>query len=395
MVQASSASPVRVVKVTDKKTYDDFFNYPWKIYKGDPHWVPPLLSQRRDILDKKKNPTWEYMEGDYFVAYRGDEPVGTIAAFVNHHHNEFWKENIGFFGFFETIDDQAVATALLKAAADHIRSLGSYDGMRGPANFTVDAECGLLIDGFTRPVFLYPYNYPYYQGLVENSGLGLAKVMDVWAWYSNPDRIQEGGHLPEKLVRVGEKTKERYGISLRKPDPKNLRKEVALVQHLYNVAWERNWGFYPPTQKEADKLFKDLELFIDVDLVRFASIKGVADEVGFLLALPDFNEALHWAYPQPGVPEIITLLKVLYFWKIKRGIKGQRVMLMGVKPEYRMKGVEAVMNLSFFQEVIEKKKFYDTDSGWVLETNQPMNQLAITYKADKYKTWRFYQMPLK
>ncbi len=388
----SPTGPLTIRKVENAADSKIFFEFPWTIYKGDPNWVPPLLSTRHGVIDKDKNPGWDYMIGDYFVAFRGTTPVGTIAAVVNHHHNEYWNENIGWFGLFEGYDDQEAATALLKTASDHVKALGATDGMRGPANLSMYDECGLLIENFSPPVLLMPYNYPYYERLIDQSGLGFAKVMDLFSWYSNPDLITEGGGLPPKLVRVVEKTKDRLGVTLRKPDPKNLRKEVDLLHHLWDTCWTRNWGFYPLTDREANKLFKDLKDLVDVDLVRFAIVDG--KDVGFLAGFPDLNQALRYAYPRPGVPEIWTLLKLLWFWKVRRKVTGQRVMLLGVEPEYRAKGVEAAMNLSFFQEVIEKRKYYDADSGWVLETNQPMNQLAVTFKAKLYKRFRLYQKPL-
>ena len=164
------SNPVAVRKVENAGDFRAFFEFPWHLYKNDPHWVPPLLSMRRDLLDKEKNPAWaEYMEGDYFAAWRGDQIVGTIVAYINHRHNKFHEEHIGWFGAFEVYDDQEAATALLETAAEWVKSRG-YDAVRGPQTFTTHEECGLLVDGFTRPTLLMPYNYPYYQQLVENAG---------------------------------------------------------------------------------------------------------------------------------------------------------------------------------------------------------------------------------
>src|SRR5258708_6339101 len=339
-----------VRKVENAADYKTFFEFPWTLYKDDPNWVPPLLSTRKSILDKKVNPGWDYMTGDYFLAFRGSEPIGTIAALVNHHHNEYWKENIGWFGLFECYDDQEAATALLKTAADHVKALGATDGMRGPASLSAYDEWGLLIDGFMPPVILMAYNPQYYQRLIEESGLGFAKCMDLYSYYTNPDQIMASGGMTPKLRRVVDKTKERNHITLRKPDPKNLKKEVDLLHHLWDTCWSANWAFYPLTDREADKLFKDLKDFVDVDLVRFGMIDG--KDVGFLLALPDFNQVLRLAYPRPGEPEIFTLLKVLWYWKVRRKITGQRILLLGVEPQYRAKGVEAAMNLSFYEDGI-------------------------------------------
>jgi hypothetical protein len=382
------SGPLTIRKVDTPADFKIFLEFPWTIYKDDPNWVPPLLSMRKLLLDKKKSPSWDYLEGDYYLAFRGDKPVGTISAVVNHIYNKFWEIKVGWFGFFECFDDQEAATALLKAASEHIKSLGPYTGMLGPANFTMNDECGLLIENFSQPVLLMPYNKPYYRKLIEESGLGFAKAMELYSWYSNPDLIQSEGGLPAKLVRVVEKTRERNGIKIRKPDTKKLKQELATIRSIWENAWEKNWGFQPPTDKELDHLFKDLKDYVDPALARIAEIDGKA--VGFLLALPDMNQALKAAYPNPQTPEIITLLKVLWHWKIRPKITGQRILLMGVLPEYRSKGADAAMNLSFFEEGI-RNKYYDTDAGWVLETNQPMNQLSVSFHAKLYKRYMVYE----
>lgn len=387
----SSTSAVTVRKVQNDADFKAFFEFPWTIYKGDPNWVPPLLSIRRGLLDKKKNPSWEYMSGDYFVAWRGDTPVGTIAAFINHRHNDTWNEKVGWFGFFETVNDPAVASALLKAAADYVRAAGDYTAIRGPANFTVNDEFGLLIENFSRPMLLMPYNHPYYQKLIEESGVGYAKVMDLYSWYSNPEQIQVEGALPAKLVRVVDKLKQRSDITIRKPDVKNLKQELKLLQDIYTKAWERNWGNVPPTDHEIDHLFKDLKDYVDADLGRFGMVKG--KEVGFLLALPDMNQVLQRAYPHPGEPEIVTMLKALWHWKLSPKITGQRILLFGVLPEYRGLGVDAAMCLSFFEYAIHGK-YPDTDAGWVLEINQPMNSLITAFHAQLYKRYRVFEKSL-
>jgi GNAT superfamily N-acetyltransferase len=386
-----SSDPVVVRKVENDADFKVFFEFPWTIYKGDPNWVPPLLSIRKKLLDKKRNPSWEYLEGDYFVAWRGKRPVGTITAFINHRHNETWDEKIGWFGLFETHDDREVANALLQTAVDWVKAKGPYTAIRGPAQFTCNDEWGVLIENFSRPVLLYPYNHPYYQRLIEDSGLGYDKIMELYAWYSNPAMIQSEGSLPAKLVRVVEKTKERNGITIRKPDPKRLKEELNLLREIYEVAWEKNWGNVPPTQREIDALFHDLKDYFDPELARFAYVKG--KPAGFFLALPDMNEVLHRAYPRPGEPEIWTLLKALWHWKIRPKIKGQRILLLGVKPEFRRMGVDAAMNLSFAQERLSEK-YWDTDAGWMLETNQAMNQFMASMKGILYKRYRIYQKAL-
>ncbi len=376
-----------------------FFEFPWAVYKNDPNWVPPLLSARRKLLDRKKNPTWEYLEGEYYIAWRGDKPVGIIAAVINSRHNEVWQEKIGWFGFFECFDDQEAATALFKAASEYAIKKGMTT-LRGPANFTLNDECGLLIEGFTRPAILMPYNPPYYQRLIEESGLAFAKVMDLESWYSNPELLagEDRKGLPEKLVRVAEMTKAKRKITVRKSDLGSLKEDLKALREVFIAAWQKNWGAVPPTDHEMDHLFTDLKDYYDPEIARFAEVDGKI--VSFVLGLPDMNEVLLKAYPRPGEPEMITLVKALWFWKIKPaltgkpGIKGQRVLLFGVRPEYQSMGVDAVINLDLFQGFLNTKKYWDTDCGWFLETNQPMLALARTMRAVPYKRYRFFQRPL-
>ncbi len=395
---------VSVRKVEDDQNFKSgdmkvFFEFPWTIYKNDPNWVPPLLSARTKMLSKSKNPSWEYLQGNYYVAWRGTNPVGIIAAFVNKRHNEQWKENIGWFGFFECFDDQEAATALLTAASEDVKARG-VTAICGPANFTLNDECGLLIENFSQPVLLMPYNPPYYQRLIENSGLNFAKVMDLESWYSNPKLLggEDGKGLPKKLMNVVEKTKEKRGITIRKPSLKTLKDDLKLLREIFVTAWARNWGAVPPTDHELDHLFVDLKDYYEPSLVRFAEVNG--EIASFVLGLPDMNQVLIKAYARPGEPELITMIKAAWYWKIKplitrkETITGQRILLFGVKPKYQALGVDAAINLDLFQGLLDHPKYWDTDCGWFLEVNQPMLQLAKTMNAQPYKRYRIYQTAL-
>ena len=178
------AEALSVRKVEGDADLRAFFEFPWRVHRDSPAWVPPMLSMRHELLDKQKNPAWQYMAGDYYVAWRGAQPVGTIAAFINHRHNEFHNERIGWFGAFEVLDDQEAATALLDTAAEHVRRLG-YEALRGPQTFTTHEECGLLIEGFGRPVLLIPWNPPRYQAHVEQAGL--VKYVDLYSFAMSRD----------------------------------------------------------------------------------------------------------------------------------------------------------------------------------------------------------------
>jgi GNAT superfamily N-acetyltransferase len=379
--------PVIVRKVSSKADHEAFLRFPWQLYKADPNWVPPLVSSRRAQLDPNKNPAWQYLEGDYYLAERDGRIVGQIAAFVNHRHNDFADENIAWFGMFEVYDDEEAAQALLNTAYQWAQAQG-YDALRGPQSFTTHEECGLLVDNFSPPVLLMPYNPPYYQRLVENAGF--TKKMDVHSMIYNREFMREVGLLPrlEKLVK---RSVERSGIHVRPIDPKRKQAEFQLFRDLYNEVWAENWGFVPMTDAELDDLIENLGQFFDPNMAFFVEIDGEA--VAFSLALPDFNQALHLAYPNPQTPEIWTLLKVLWHWKLRPKIKGVRMPLMGVKREHRNKGIEMALTYALTMNLLHSRYDY-VDSGWVLETN-PLVGLVSKIGARVYKTHRFYEKPVR
>jgi hypothetical protein len=383
----SAALSIR--KVETRADFETFVRFPWSVYKGDPYWVPPLLSAQRHKLDKTKGAAWEYMEGDYFIAWRGEKPVGTIAAFINHRHNDYWDEHIGFFGCFEVNDDQEAAAALLETAADYVQTRG-YTAIRGPATFSTNAECGILIEGFDDPpVLMYPYNPPYYQRLVENVP-GFQKVMDLYGYYLTLEDVEKTPTL-DQIFRVIQKNGERRRIAVRTVDASRLSEEFTLLKDIYNKAWEKNWGFVPFSPRELDEMVAELGRFFNPRMAFFAEIDG--RPIAFLLGLPDMNQVLRLAYPRPGRPEIVSLLQLLWHWKVRRQISRVRIMLMGIEDGYRKIGVDAAMFVRAYQTGVDMGWHY-ADGGWVLETNEPMNRLAQSMNGRIYKRFRFYERAL-
>jgi len=370
----------------DRKEFTEFFQFPWQHYAADPNWVPPLLSMRRRLLDKARHPAWKYMDGEFFAAWRDARMVGTVAAFINHEHNRYHQENIGFFGVFETVNDREVAAGLLDAASEWVRSQGA-DAIRGPANFTTNEECGLLIKNFDKPMVMMPYNPPYYQELVEAAGF--EKVMDVHCMYMDRALIEAGDTLArlEKLVK---RAARRSGIAVRHFRARHKKAEFKLFRDIYNAVWMENWGFIPMNDEELEALVADLGMLVEPELAFFAEIAG--EPVGFALSIPNFNEALHRAYPRPGVPEWFTLAQVAWHWKVRKGIKGVRMPLMGVKKEHRSKGIELAMFLELMKALLPSRYDY-LDSGWILETN-PLISISLNLGSRIYKTHRFYQKSL-
>ena len=380
---------VTVRKIENAADFKAFFEFPWTIYKNDPNWVPPLLSMRRDQLDKHKNPSWEYMEGDYFGAWRGDKIVGTIAAYINHRNNEYHKEHVGWFGAFEVFDDQEAATALLNTATEWVKAKG-YDAIRGPQTFTTHEDVGVLVDGYTRPVLLMPYNLPYYKTLIE--GAGFAKSMDVFSFHLSRQGAAEHA-TSERLERLTKAVMKRNKITVRQIDSKRLKEEFTLFKEIYNAAWDKNWGFTPMTPKELDGMVNSLGQFFDPRFAFFAEVDGVP--AGFVMGVPDFNQVLKAANPRPGVPEVVSLLRALWHWKIRPIIDTARIPLMGVKEAFRNKGVDAVLYYYVLTALLAAPNIQHSDSGWILEVNENMVSIALSFGSTIYKTHRLYEKNLK
>ena len=275
---------------------------------------------------------------------------------------------------------------LLDAAGEWLAARG-VDAIRGPASFTTNEECGLLVDNFSLPVIMMPYNPPWYAPLVE--GAGFEKVMDVHCIYQDRQTIAASDTL-DRLEKLVSRAAQRSGITVRQMRAKEKKADFERFREIYNAAWEKNWGFIPMNDAELQALIDDLGMLVEPKLAFFAEI---ADEpVGFALTIPNFNEALRKAYPRPGVPEIVTKAQVAWHWKVRKTIRGVRMPLMGVKQEYRNKGVELAMLLAVMKALLPSKYDY-LDSGWILETN-PLIKISLSLGGKVYKTHRFYQKSL-
>jgi len=381
--------PLHIQPARTREERRAFLTLPWRVYQGDPYWVPPFLSERMAFLDPNHNPFFEHATLDLFMAKRGEEVVGTIAAFTNHRHNEFQGEDVGFFGFFETLDDQEAAEALLETAENWSLDHG-HTAIRGPAQFSTNEECGLLVDGFDDPPrILMTYNPRRYVDYIE--GRGYQKAMDLWAYELDKDMFTRGGHFPDKLVRVLEKVRARGKIQIRTLDMRQFDTELVKVKRIYNKSWARNWGFVPMTDAEIDKLGQELRQILDPDLIFIADVDG--ETVGFSLPLPDLNQPLRQAYPRPETSEWWTKLKLLWYWKVRRSVTWLRVFAMGVLPEYRHRGIDAL----FYYETAKAalaKGIRHAEMSWILENNHMMNRGIQMMGGQVYKTYRFYEKAL-
>jgi len=358
--------------------------FPWKVYRGDRYWVPPLLSERKAFTDPKQSPFFEHARVQFFLARRGDEIVGTIAAFSNDLYNEFHEANVGWFGFFEVLEDPQAAAGLLETAQSWARQAG-HTSLLGPAQFSTNDEVGLLVDGFDdAPRILMTYNPRYYRGYIEAAGF--RKAMDLLAYTVDLDRARV-----RQLRRVAAKIQARGRFDLRTLRMGEYDKEVERVKAVYTQSWERNWGFVPMTDAEIGRLGEQLKSMVDPELVAMVEVDGQV--VGLGLTLPDLNEPLRRAYPRPGIPEFVALMKLLWFWKVRRQVKTIRVLLLGVLPEYRASGVDALLYLSTLEAAL-RKGYRKVEGSWVLEDNEMMNRAMLSFGAKVYKAYRVYEKSL-
>lgn len=379
---------VRVERVQTRQDIEDFIRLPFKLYQGDPNWVPFLLSERRKFLDPKHNPFFDHADVALWLARRDGQVVGTISSHIDHLHNQVHDEKIGMFGLFETVNDYAVAEALFSTARDWVRERGMM-ALRGPLSFSQNHECGLLIDGFDGPpVVMMTYNPPYYIEFCER--FGLSKAMDLYAYTG--DLVQFGedpSRFPPKLLRVTEKVKKRLGITIRSVDMKNYAQEIERAEHVYNLAWEKNWGFVPMTDAEIEKTAIDLKQILDSDLAILAEIDG--QPVGVSVAIPDANQVLKHLN---GRLFPLGWLKALWY---ARQITRARLMIMGVVSEYRGRGIESLLMFETLKATV-KNGYQTIEMSWILENNEIMNRITLNigqaYGAHVYRTYRLYQMPI-
>lgn len=300
---------------------------------------------------------------------------GRISAIINHAHNAFWKDKVGFFGFFESKNDQAVATALLEAAKKFLKEQG-LDTMRGPMNFSTNEECGLLVDGFdTPPAVMMTHNPPYYANLFESTGLQKAKDLLAYQMFE--------GELSDRVRSIGRKLEERMEIRFRFFNLKDFKNEVERFKIIYNSAWEENWGFVPMTDAEIDVMAESLKMVLDPRLIQFAETND-GQAVGFILALPDLNVIFKKLNGSLFPFGIIRLL--LGKHKVKRA----RVLAMGVLPAFRKRGIDTVLYLRAY-EAGTTAGYSWGEFSWVLEDNELMASAAAGMGAKAYKTWRIYE----
>lgn len=355
--------------------------YPWELYKNDPFWIPPLLSQEKGLLGFGSDPFYERNMVQSFMALRNGKMVGRIAAILNVGHIERYSDGVGFFGFFESIDDQDVANALFDAATEWLKAQGAKV-IRGPMNPSMNHTVGLLIDGFdSSPFFMMTYNPPYYEKLVENAGF--VKSQDLFSFWGKIEMLPK---VRERFLRTAEMIQERFNVKLRPLNKKRFTEDYEMFLNIYNRSLTNTWGFVPMSEREIKTMAASLKLLMIPELAIVAEIDG--QPIGATLCLPDYN---------PRIKSINGRLFPFGFIKLLRNreeaIKRIRVISTNVLPEYQMSGVGLVLLNALVPKAIECG-VEECEFSWVLESNQFSRGSLEKGGAVCNKTYRVYDKPI-
>jgi GNAT superfamily N-acetyltransferase len=374
---------VTIRPVRTRRELKRFVKVPFRLHRESPEWVAPLIFERMQFLNRGKNPYFEHAEAEYFIAERDGEPVGRITAQIDQRWDEYQGGSDGMFGFFETVDDPAVAAALLEAAEDWLRSRGRRRAL-GPMDFTTNDEVGILIEGYDiRPMILQPWHPPFYRELVE--GLGYGKAMDLLMWHLAIGELKEGDLFAPEIHAAAQKALRDEGIEIRNMNKRRMADEVHRFMEVYNEAWGKNWGFVPVTDAEVKFQAKNLKQVIDEEWAFIAEKDG--DPVGAALTLPDINQVM------AKLNGRLLPLGWLKFLRGKGKIDRVRVFALGVKHDYRHTGVAAGLYLKHLENA-SPDGVPAAETGWILETNGPMNRAMEGMGGKVVKRYRLYEKPL-
>jgi hypothetical protein len=381
---SATPSPLAIERIGRAKVdLSRFFDVADRVYAGDPNWVAPLRDDVGKVFNDA-NPFFRHGEMQLFIARRGSEDVGRVAAILDRNHNAFHDEKAAFFGFYESMNDPEVAALLLEAAAIWGRER-KMTVLRGPTNPTLNDEAGLLVDGFdSPPVLMMTYNPAYYVGLIE--GQGFRKAKDLLAyWFSLEEEPLR------RLSRVADRFRKRAPeVIVRNVARGGLAKDLLKIREVYNEAWEKNWGFVPMTPEEMDFMAKRMKPLLVEELLWLAEARrpdGSLEPIAFMLVLPDYNVAIA---PTKGRLLPFGWLKFLLG---TRRIKTVRVLTLGVKKSHRMSGIQSVMMADSLRYLLSKG-YTGCEVSWLLEDNELVIGALKIWGGKLYKTYRIYEKNL-
>ncbi len=376
MSGTATMTDITTEPVTTRRQRKDFLMLPWRLYAGDPNWIPPLLFDQRGLVGFNRHPFYRDAEVQTYLTYRDGQPVGRIAAILNHAHNRQHKEQRGFFGFFECVDDQDVAESLFDAAQQWLVRR-NIRAMRGPCNPSLNYECGLLVEGFdSPPFFMMTYNKPYYGRLME--GCGFAKAQDLYAFWGHVNMI---AGLDPKLLQICLQAAERFDVKVRPLDKSRFREELDMFLNVYNQSLGGTWGFVPLSAAEVRHLGNQMKHMIVPELAQVAEVNG--KPIGAVFGLLDYN---------PRIKQINGRLFPFGFIRLltnRRGLKRMRVISTNVVPEYQRWGIGLVL-LHALVPKAEDWGMQEAEFSWVLESNTLSRGSLEKGGAKLTKTYRIY-----
>ena len=374
--------PIEIRRISTPKERAVFVKMAWQFYRGDPHWVPPLIGDQMRYIDPRRGVFYDHGEVELFLAYRGARPVGRISAQINRLYDTYFEDGKGFIGFFECEDNRETARALFTSAGNWLRGRGRRI-MEGPMSFGVYDEIGILIQGFdTDPYVLTGHNPAYYQHLFEEEGW--EKSIDWYAFRGRADVFTR--ELDPRYLTLAQRVLRRDGIVVRNVDLRHhLDRDAAIVREIFATAWNRNWGHVPLTEKEFDRLKDGVKQFVVTELSFIVELEG--KPIAFALSIYDANQAVKRVNGRLFPFGFITLLATM------KKTRRFRLVLMGVLEEYRRQGVE----LALYSHVIEeglRRGFEEVEASMIVENNEPMINSIQRMPTERYRTWRMYRKDL-
>ncbi len=366
-----------IIREITAKQLDQFIDFPFELYKDDPFWVGELKADTRKLL-APDNPFWQHAARKLFMAYQDGKPVGRLCALVNRKFNEYHHEHIGFFGFFDCVNDERVSAALFAAGENWLKTQG-VTAVRGPASPSSNHVYGLLVEGFDSiPAIMMPYNYPYYAKLLEKAGFTKAK--DLLAF----KRSKEDQFSP-RFLKVCERCEKRGNITLRRLNLKDLENEAEIIRTIYNQAWAENWGFVPLDKQEMHDIVNELKPIVRVEGTCILEEDGVP--AGFYICIPNMNHVLKIL--RGSLTNPVRLVRALWAW---RKIKDARLIMLGVLPEFRKRGIDLILIKHIITHGVAVWDW--AELSWVLEDNAGMLRGIEECGCHPYKRYRVYEKSL-
>ncbi|MBN1596594.1 hypothetical protein JW933_11770, partial [candidate division FCPU426 bacterium] len=371
-----------VREITARNDYKTFIKFAWQVYQGAPHWVPPLILDTMNMLDKKKNPFFEFGEAAYFMAFRDNKPVGRITAHINRRHNDFHRVKEGFFGFYECLQDDEAAAALLRAAEDWVRAKGMTK-IVGPENFCVYDEIGFLADGWEAdpptPVILTTYTPRYYLGQMARAGY--QKEIDWYAFKVTQEKIV----VKDVFLKLKERLMKRRGFTFRTINLKKLDEELVRIKSIFNEGWADNWGHFPLSDKQFAHIADALKVIADPRVCFM--VEDGARPVACSVSLPDINPAVQKMNGR------FFPFGIFHFLGAAKKAKALRTFMMGVDKAYRHLGIDVAMVTETYVRGTAVG-YQWSECSLIVETNTSMIEPLIKWGGDRYKTYRLFSKKL-